>query len=306
MKPSFFAWALGIAMLSLLSVTSPVSAAAILSDNFDPTIQSSQWSSIVNGAANVDCGSVSGNALKFGVADNGTAISAVSQPRSATTRSINVSGGGRISFDILIAHGDNAGFGCESADPGEDVVLEYSTDSGATWLLIDLFLYTDYPAFTMVNLRIPDGARTTATLFRWRQLSNSGGCCDNWALDNVRIDDQGGNGCQLGDGRINDFPDKDCGAPVAVYFGSIDIYAIDPITSAGTLALRITNDELTTAGVPEDGNLILEQTVNPFTGMAIVVSRLSTGEFQLNTYYADGKPYTISWDSQGKVKHLAL
>jgi hypothetical protein len=31
------------------------------------------------------------------------------------------------------------------------------------------------------------GARAAQALFRWRQLTHSGECCDHWALDNTRV-----------------------------------------------------------------------------------------------------------------------
>jgi len=306
---------LRIILLALLCSGPSLSAASIFLDNFDPDVNASQWSSIVNGAANTDCGAVSGNALKFGDIGKDASSrfeakrgSSSVETRSATTRALDVSAGGTITFDLMIAQNGEgaAGLECESADSGEDVVLEYSTDGGSSWTLIDLYLHTNHPKFSPIFQRIPAGARTDATLFRWRQLSNSGDCCDHWALDNVQIDLRGGDGCHIGDGRINNLPDKDCGAPVAVYLGSIDVYAIEPFTSTGTLTIRLTDEQVSAVGVPSEGNLILAQEVNPFTGMAIIISRLNTGEFQLNTYYADGKPYIIVWDESGNIYHLAL
>lgn len=109
----------------------------------------------------------------------------------------------------------------------------------------------------------------------------------------------------LQDGRINNDPWLDCGAPVAIYAGSVDIYSIDPATSRGHLVLRLTDDDLT-AAAELSANTLLAQAANPFTGQPISVYRLTTGELQVNTFYADGKPYTVAWpaDRPAALYHL--
>jgi len=47
--------------------------------------------------------------------------------------------------------------------------------------------------------------------------------------------------------------------------------------------------------IPTGSNRVIDQAVNPFTGRDVVASRLTTGEYQLNTFYADGTPYNIVW-----------
>src|SRR5678815_2324427 len=41
--------------------------------------------------------------------------------------------------------------------------------------------------WTFVELAIPAAARVSPVQFRWRQLTHSGDCCDQWALDNARV-----------------------------------------------------------------------------------------------------------------------
>jgi len=98
--------------------------------------------------------------------------------------------------------------------------------------------------------------------------------------------------CNIGDGRLN----PHCGAPVAIYPGSYDIYAIDPATSEGDLVLHLSDEEIEAAGVPTTAPIVLDTVSNPFSGQPITVYRLTTGELQLNTYYADGKPYIVRWE----------
>ena len=44
-----------------------------------------------------------------------------------------------------------------------------------------------YTTWTRREVAVPTGARSAATLFRWRQLSHSGADYDHWALDDVAI-----------------------------------------------------------------------------------------------------------------------
>ncbi len=141
-------------------------------DNFD-ALNPGNWASLQNGIQSNLCGSLSGDALYF----DGAGV------RSAETIGIDVSTGGTIQFMLKIANGAAP---CENADPGENVVLEYSA-MGGPWTLINTYFENLYPNFTLINLPIPAGAISTNTQFRWRQVANSGAGEDNWALDNINI-----------------------------------------------------------------------------------------------------------------------
>jgi hypothetical protein len=110
----------------------------------------------------------------------------------------------------------------------------------------------------------------------------------------------------INDSRINRLPNVDCAAPVAVYRSDagLSIFGINPSNSRGTESLFITSAEIDEVGIPDSNTLIASGT-NSATGQPIHVYRLASGEYQLNTYYADGKPYIISWDSDGNVRHIA-
>jgi len=134
----------------------------------------SWWSSIQGGTSSALCGSVTGTALYF----NGAGA------RSATTGPLDFSAGGVAHFSLKIATGAAP---CDDAEPGEDVVLEYSLD-GSTWILLRTFNENAYPVFTKLNVAIPAlGPSAINTKLRWRQLSNSGVGQDNWSMDNVLI-----------------------------------------------------------------------------------------------------------------------
>jgi len=108
----------------------------------------------------------------------------------------------------------------------------------------------------------------------------------------------------LFDGRINNQPDMDCAAPVAIYGGSITVYAINPDTGQGTFAFRATDEQIEAVGIPST-NTMLGQATNPVSGQLIMLYRLTTGEFQVNAWYPDGKPYVFVWDEDGNKYHLA-
>ena len=57
--------------------------------------------------------------------------------------------------------------------------------------------------------------------------------------------------------------------------------------------------------MPTTTPVLLGQGRHDVTGMNIAVYRLSTGEFQLNTQYQEGKPYIFVWDENGNRYHLA-
>ena len=105
-----------------------------------------------------------------------------------------------------------------------------------------------------------------------------------------------------GDDRLNGNP-RDQAAPVAIYPDPMQVYAIDPTTGQGLLVLGISADQVAAVGVPVGANATLGETVNPYTGQPILISRLTTGEFQLNTADGAGNPYVVIWDTDGNVYH---
>ena len=151
-------------------------------DDFDP-IDNSLWSNLVSAGQGSGCGSMSGDALFF----NGTA------PREATTIGVNVISGGTIDFCLFFGNDLSAG-GCENADINEDLDLQYSTDGGATWILIQTFLTSDWDTggpyaniWQCFSIPIPAAAQTTNTMFQWYQGQASGTGFDNLSIDNVSI-----------------------------------------------------------------------------------------------------------------------
>lgn len=151
---------------------------AIAQDRFE-TAANPMWGAIQGGTLSASCGSVAGTALYF----NGNG------QRYAQTVGLNTTGGGRIRFHLKIADGMAP---CQNADPGEDVVLEFSTNNGFSWNLLNTFAENAYPTFTPLDIALPANAQNANSQFRLRQLSNSGAGQDNWAVDEfivARYDD---------------------------------------------------------------------------------------------------------------------
>ncbi|MCB0763357.1 MAG: gliding motility-associated C-terminal domain-containing protein [Flavobacteriales bacterium] len=143
------------------------------SDRFNGPI-GPMWTAVQGGVIGAQCGSLSGTALYF----NGNG------QRYVQTIGYNTTGGGFVRFHLKIANGSAP---CDDADPGEDVVLEYSLNNGLNWSTMATFSENMYPAFQLVSTPIPSPAQGTNTMFRIRQLANSGAGQDNWAIDDVVI-----------------------------------------------------------------------------------------------------------------------
>ncbi len=168
-----------------------------LTDDFEQGVNfNNLWSTISLGTIDNRCGTYQGTgALYF----NG------SGSRRAESRDMVTTGGGMIEFALRIGTGSFGG--CENADFGEEVVLEYSVNGGASWQIMETFGVNNYPTFSLVQRAIPLAAQTPSTRFRWRQISNSGFGYDNWAIDAVSISTNASNNLQ-----VTVTPDSGCTA----------------------------------------------------------------------------------------------
>lgn len=147
----------------------------IAGDGFS-VMSTSLWNSIQGGIPSDACGSVAGKALYF----DGSGA------RTAQTNALDVSNGGHIRFMLKVGAGISP---CQDADPGEDIVVQYSTNNGLAWnawagSTLD---ESNYPVFTLVDLPIPNTAFGSNTMFRITQPVHSGAGHDNWAIDNISI-----------------------------------------------------------------------------------------------------------------------
>lgn len=146
---------------------------ALAMDLFDGA-PGSTWTAIQGGAISAICGSNDGNALYFNGAGQ----------RYAQTTSFNTIGGGKLRFHLKVAASTAP---CDDADPGEDIVLEYSNNNGLLWTPITTYNEGAYPSFTPISEDLPPGAQTANSMFRLRQLAHNGAGHDNWAIDDLLI-----------------------------------------------------------------------------------------------------------------------
>ena len=209
-------------------------------DDFSGGNNPNLWSN-VTGSMNTDtCSVIGGDALYF---YDGT-------PRVAETVDFDMTNGGEIEFYLEIANGVAP---CENADFGENVVLEYSTNGGATWNSIATYFENGYPNFTLVNVQIPVAAQTNATRFRWRQLSFTGIDEDVWMLENVSISGFSANGvninwtpsANLSNASIDNplaFPTSPTWFVVEVSAGTCSYYDSVYINAGNSFTLNTTND----------------------------------------------------------------
>ncbi len=120
------------------------------------------------------CGSITGDALYFNGAGD----------RFVETIDLDLVGGAVVRFALSIGAGEAP---CEDADPGDDVVLEYSTNGGVDWTQLGFYIQWAYPEMTPLQVPLPVAALTPATRLRWRQSGNWSAGTDNWSLDHVSI-----------------------------------------------------------------------------------------------------------------------
>ena len=79
--------------------------------------------------------------------------------------------------------------GCpRPTDSTENIFLQYSTNGGVTWDLIQTipFYIGTYPS--QQNVLLLNAAKTSSTRIRWYQPKASGSNLDVWALDDVYIE----------------------------------------------------------------------------------------------------------------------
>ena len=147
----------------------------LVADTLDTTPNAAMWTTITGGTISNACGSLGGNALYF----NGP-----TPLRQAQTVDLNVAAGGLVRFGIKLADGTAP---CDNIDPGENILVQFSTNGGGAWTTFFTCYEYQYATWTQLELAIPVAAQTASTRFRWSQPVFSGAGEDNWSLDNVAI-----------------------------------------------------------------------------------------------------------------------
>lgn len=149
-----------------------------LFDDFDPDYDAPLWAAF-SGTATAN---TNGQAAGSGSTGNSLHLDGDGS-RYALTSAVDTRAGGSVSFLFAMADGFDSPW--ESADDGEEVVLEYSIDGEESFVQIGGPY--DNRTWQLISVPIPVAARTAETQFRWRQLDNSGSGFDHWALDDVNV-----------------------------------------------------------------------------------------------------------------------
>lgn len=143
-------------------------------DNFDTGVPRADFWAQISGGAVQTLFADRVQSLVFGNA----AGSRLAQTLAFDTRSLKT-----LEFDLIYGDGTNGG---EAIDGNNDLVqLEYSTNSGASWQLLQA--YTAPIAWSRFKINLPALAQSANTLLRWRQPANDGAGKDFWALDNIEL-----------------------------------------------------------------------------------------------------------------------
>ena len=150
----------------------------VLSDDFDPTIDTPLWANTDRMTVGTGCGTLaSANAL----VSTGNQGSTLAQ---AQTNNVNVGYGGTVTFYLRIPTVTTTD--CDAPEAGENVVLQYSTNNGAGWTTIATYNRANFNSPTPITESIPSTAWTQFTRFRWL-IPNGSNSQDEFAIDNVVI-----------------------------------------------------------------------------------------------------------------------
>ena len=184
--------------VKLATSISPDENTTLFQDDFEGGITSSHWLSTSRGSAGNYCGTQQGNDALFFDGDGGD--------RKAITKDLDTRKADTVTFYFKYGTGNNnfpfSVNGCDAIEGGnnETVSVAFSTDGGSSWNTLQTLAEGNYSqsGFKKVALSIPGSAQTASTRFRWKQASydncNSGffgtRCFDNWAIDNVKINNR--------------------------------------------------------------------------------------------------------------------
>ena len=150
----------------------------VLSDDFDPTIDSPLWANTDRMTVGTGCGTLaSGNAL----VSTGNQGSTLAQ---AQTNNVDVGYGGTVTFYLRIPTSTTAN--CDAPEAGENVVLQYSTNNGSGWTTFATYNRANFNTPTPITESIPSAAWTQFTRFRWL-IPNGSNSQDEFAIDNVVV-----------------------------------------------------------------------------------------------------------------------
>ena len=144
----------------------------LYADTFDSILDSSIWLSITGGSVTFPpCGATdSGNAVYFG----GDGV------RQLVSQSLDLSQASEISFYLRIGSSDGT---CENAEPGEDIEVAFTVDSGTTWTNLAFYDSSRYQTAQYLLVQLPLAAKKRNTQLRFRQVMGFTQNEDTWSID---------------------------------------------------------------------------------------------------------------------------
>lgn len=149
-----------------------IASGSSFSDDFENGLNTQIWSTQGSNQIRNSCSVNSGS----------YALSMDGNNRIAETNSINVNPNTLISFWAYAGSGGSSS-GCENADGGEDLFLEYSTNGGSTWTrLLTIFNYDTFGQ--QYTTSIP---YTGTVKVRFNQPYHSGQGYDNFIIDDFQM-----------------------------------------------------------------------------------------------------------------------
>lgn len=156
----------------------------VMQDDFDPTVDNTQWSYTTGMTAGTACQSTSTSNTFYTTSGGNT--------NYAATNALNVSSGGTVYFKLYVPLADtatcykgeqNAAFLGSTPD---DVELQYCTGACGSWTRIGgVYAYNAQDPMKNYVVTIPAGAQTTTTKFRW--IMPNGAANDSFAIEDVYI-----------------------------------------------------------------------------------------------------------------------
>lgn len=147
----------------------------LMNDDFDPTLDPAYWASTTDMLEDTNCGVISsGNAL---VSQGGSTAQAI-------TNDFDLLYGGVVDFVLRIPA--DSGTDCRQPDNGEDLLLQYSINSGSSWTTFATYDESAYSTPTTISTAIPSSAYASTVRFRW-YIPNADAGTDIWAIDDVSV-----------------------------------------------------------------------------------------------------------------------
>lgn len=124
-------------------------------DNFDSGVPRADFWAQISGGTVQTLFADRVQSLVFG----NSAAPRLAQTLAFDTRSLNT-----LEFDLIYGDGTNGG---DAIDGNNDLIqLEFSTNNGASWQLLQA--YTAPIAWSRFKINLPASAQSASTLFRWR------------------------------------------------------------------------------------------------------------------------------------------